>query len=70
MFDLFLGTSRACQRQSEAKRSQDLGPFLGPFWGWDYVKGMGCWPMGLPMFRPIVVMYNRRLGHVIKQKCI
>jgi hypothetical protein len=33
------------------QRSRDLDPLLG---FWEYVTGMGCRPMGLPMFRPIL----------------
>jgi hypothetical protein len=30
-------------------------PTFGSFLGfWEYVTGMGCRPMGLPMFRPIL----------------
>jgi hypothetical protein len=30
-------------------------PLFGSFLGfWDYVTGLGCHPMGLPMFRPIL----------------
>jgi hypothetical protein len=36
------------------QRSQDLDPFLGIFGISDYVMGMGCRAMGLPMFRPIL----------------
>jgi hypothetical protein len=52
----YFGTSTACQRWS-TRRSRDhgiSGPFLGPFWDLGYVMGMGCRPMGLPMFRPIL----------------
>jgi hypothetical protein len=39
--------------QDEAEIT-DLMPFFGSFLGfWDYVTGIECWPMGLPMFRPI-----------------
>ena len=35
--------------------SWDLGPLLGPFLGFgEYVMGMGCRPMDLPMFMPIL----------------
>jgi hypothetical protein len=30
-------------------------PLFGSFSGfWDYVTGLGCWPMGLPMLRSIL----------------
>jgi hypothetical protein len=38
-------------------RSKDRGisPFLWDFGDFRvYVMGMGCWPMGLPMFRPFL----------------
>jgi hypothetical protein len=52
----YFGTSTACRRRS-TRRSEDhriLTPFLG---FWEYVMGRGCWPMGLPMFRPILYVY-------------
>jgi hypothetical protein len=55
MFDLFWDFNNLSKEERKTKqRSRDLGPFLGPFWDWDYVTGMGCRPMGLPMFRPIL----------------
>jgi hypothetical protein len=52
----YFGTSTACRRRS-ARRSRYRG-ISAPFWVlfgiWDYVMGMGCRPMGLPMFRPIL----------------
>jgi hypothetical protein len=52
----YFGTSTACRRQS-TRQSKDRG-ISAPFWVllgiWDYVTGMGCRPMGLPMFRPIL----------------
>jgi hypothetical protein len=52
----YFGTSTTCRRRS-ASRSGDHG-ILAPFLGfWEYVMGMGCQPMGLPMFRPILNVY-------------
>jgi hypothetical protein len=37
--------------------AQDKAEIVGsrPLFGtWEYVMGMGCQPMGLPMFRPIL----------------
>jgi hypothetical protein len=54
MFDHFLGLRQAGRRRStQAKRrSRDLAPLYGIFGFRVYVTGMGCRPMGLPMFRP------------------
>jgi hypothetical protein len=55
MFDLILGTLTGCRRQN-ARRSRDHGistPFRALFGIQDYLMGIGCRPMGLPMFRPI-----------------
>jgi hypothetical protein len=52
----YFGTSTTCQRWS-ARRSKYRGistPFWVLFGIWEYVMGMGCRPMGLPMFRPIL----------------
>jgi hypothetical protein len=49
------GTSIGCRRQS-ARRRRYRGisaPFRDLFGIQDYVMGMGCQTMGLPMFRPI-----------------
>jgi hypothetical protein len=43
------------------RRSRDHGisPFLRAFWDFRvYVMGMGCRPMGVPMLRPLFVMYK------------
>jgi hypothetical protein len=56
MFDLILGLRQAVEGrvQDEAKIAGSQ-PLLGPFFGiQDYVMGMGCRPMGLPMFTPIL----------------
>jgi hypothetical protein len=56
MFDHFLGLRQVGRRRSaQAKwRSRDLALFAG-FLGFRvYVMGMGCRPMGLPMFRPFL----------------
>jgi hypothetical protein len=54
--DLFWDFDNLSKEEHKSKRrSRDLGPLLGPFLGfWEYVTGMGCRPMGLPMFRPIL----------------
>jgi hypothetical protein len=55
MFDLLWDFDRLSKMERKSKqRSQDLDPFLGIFGFWAYVTGMGCRPMGLPMFRPIL----------------
>jgi hypothetical protein len=48
-------------RQSVEGGAQDEAEIMGSrplfrsFLGfWDYVTGLGCRPMGLPMFRPIL----------------
>jgi hypothetical protein len=52
----YFGTSTTYRRQI-TRRSRDRG-ISAPFWVifgiWEYVMGMGCRPMGLPMFRPIL----------------
>jgi hypothetical protein len=52
----YFGTSTACRRRIP-RRSKDR-EISAPFWVlfeiWDYVTGMGCRPMGLLMFRPIL----------------
>jgi hypothetical protein len=55
-FDLFSNFDILSKEERRKKwRSQDLGPIFGSFLGfWYYVMGMGCRPMGLPMFRPIL----------------
>jgi len=64
----FLGLRQAGRKQS-ARRSGDRG-ILPPFYGFlslgFYVMGMGCHPMGLPMFRPHLQFINRYLGNVRK----
>ena len=54
MFDLFWDFDRLVE-DGTPRRSGDRG-ILPPFAGFlgirVYVTGMGCWPMGLPMFRP------------------
>jgi hypothetical protein len=52
MFDLILGLQQAFEGGA-----QDEAEIAGPrtlLWIRDYVMGMGCWPMGLPMLRPIL----------------
>jgi len=40
-------------------------PLLRDFWDVRvYVTGMGCRPMGFPMFRPLLKCINRNLGDV------
>jgi hypothetical protein len=60
MFDLFLGPRQAVkagvQDEVEITGSQRLFRDFGVFG--DYVTGMACHPMGLPMFRPDFVMYK------------
>jgi hypothetical protein len=49
----------------------DLGPFFGSFLGFgDYVTGMRCQPMGLPMFRCIffLIYIYRCLGNIEKDE--
>jgi hypothetical protein len=57
--DLFWDFDSLSKEERKSKRrSWDLSPLLGPFLGfWEYVTGMGCRPMGLPMFRPILYVY-------------
>jgi hypothetical protein len=61
----YFGTPTACRRRSR-RRSGDHN-ISSPFWilfgMWEYVTGMGHWPMGLPMFRPILYI-NRCLGKI------
>ena len=66
MFDLFLGL-----RQAVEGGAQDEAEIIGSrptFWSflgfWDYVMGLGCQPMGLPMLGPILYYINRWLGNV------
>jgi hypothetical protein len=55
MFDHFWDFDRLVEAERKAKqRSRDLAPFLGIFGFRVYVTGMGCRPMGLPMFRPLL----------------
>jgi hypothetical protein len=49
------------------RRSRDLAPFLGIFGFRVYVTGMGCRPMGLPMFRPLLQCINRYLGDDVRK---
>jgi hypothetical protein len=64
IFDHFWDFDNLSKKVRKAKRrSSNLDPlfgsFLGPFWIFgDNVTGPGCWPMGLPMFRPLFVMYK------------
>jgi hypothetical protein len=55
-FDLFSNFDILSKEERNMKqRSRISTPFFGSFLGfWDYVMSMGCWPMGLPMFRPIL----------------
>jgi hypothetical protein len=55
-FDLFWDFDSLSKEERKTKqRSRDLDPFLGPFWDLGLCNGgMGCRPMGLPMFRPIL----------------
>jgi hypothetical protein len=55
VFDHFWDFDRLVEDGAQAKwRSRDLTPFVG-FLGFRvYVMGMGCRPMGLPMFRPLL----------------
>jgi hypothetical protein len=64
IFGTSTGWSKA---EHKAKRiSWDLSHFLGHFGFRVYVTGMGCRPMGLPMFRPHLQCINRYLGDVRK----
>jgi hypothetical protein len=50
--DLFWDFDSLSKEEHKSKRrSRDLGPFLG---FWEYVMRMGCGPMCLPMFSPIL----------------
>ena len=54
-FDLFWDFDSLSKEEHKTKQILwDLGPFLGPFWDLGLCNGMGCQPMGLPMFRPIL----------------
>jgi hypothetical protein len=57
--DLFWSFNSLSKEEHKMKRrSWDHDPLLGPFLGFsEYVTGMGCQPMGLPMFRPILYVY-------------
>jgi hypothetical protein len=60
MFDHFWDFDRLVEDGAprRSRRSRDLTHFVG-FLGFRvYVMGMGCRPMGLPMFRPLFVMYK------------
>jgi hypothetical protein len=56
MFDLFWDFDNLSKMERKMKkRSWDLEPLFGSLSViLEYVMGMGCWPMGLPMFRPIL----------------
>ena len=56
MFDLFWGFDRLVEGivQVEAEIMGSRPPFREYFGIRVYVMGMGCQPMGLPMFRPIL----------------
>jgi hypothetical protein len=43
-------------------------PLFRDFGFWAYVTGMGCRPVGLPMFRPFCKSINRCLGDVSKSR--
>jgi hypothetical protein len=60
MFDHFWDFDNQSKMERQTKqRSWDLGPLLGPFWGfWDNVTGKGCRPVGSPTFRPAFVIYK------------
>jgi hypothetical protein len=60
MFDLVLGHRQVVEggAQDKAEIAGSRPPFRD-FWVWGaYVMGMGCRPMGLPMFRPDFLMYK------------
>jgi hypothetical protein len=60
MFDHFWDFDRLVE-YGTPRRSGDheISPFLWAFWDFRvYVTGMGCRPMGLPMLRPLFVMYK------------
>jgi hypothetical protein len=62
-----LGSKLPGLQQPVKGGAQDEAEIAGsqPLFGiWEYVTGMGCRPMGLPMFRPIFLCINRRLGNV------
>jgi hypothetical protein len=65
-FDLFWDFDSLSKMKQQAKKIlRKLDPLFGSFLGfWDNVMGKGCWPMGLPMFRPTFVCINRRIGNV------
>jgi hypothetical protein len=54
--DLFWDFDSLSKKEHKTKqRSRGSRPTFGSFLGfWDNVTGMGCRPMGLPMFRPIL----------------
>jgi hypothetical protein len=57
----FFGTSTAYQRWSAIGEADIMGSrsTFGALLGfWVNVMGKGCRPMGLPMLRPIFVMYK------------
>jgi hypothetical protein len=60
MFDHFWDFDRLVE-DGAPRRSGDrrISPILWDFWDFRvYVMGMGCRPMGLPMLRPLFVMYK------------
>jgi hypothetical protein len=55
MFDLFWDFNKLSKVEHKMKwRSWDISAFLGILGFWAYVTCMGCWPMGLPILRPIL----------------
>jgi hypothetical protein len=53
MFDHFWDFDRLVKDEEPGEvEPWDLSPFCGIFGFRFYVTGMGCQPMGLPMFRP------------------
>jgi hypothetical protein len=60
MFDNFWDFDRLVE-DGVPRRSKDrrISLILQDFWSFRvYVMGMGCRPMGLPMLRPLFVMYK------------
>jgi len=60
MFDHFQDFNKMVE-EGTPRQGGDHGilPILWAFWSFRvYVMGMGCWPMGLPMLRPLFVMYK------------
>jgi hypothetical protein len=56
-FDLFWDFDSLSKMEHKTKQiSLDLDPFWVLFGIWEYVTGMGCRPMGLPMFRLILYL--------------